>query len=217
MEDHSKYIEEVIDERLALEIKIADDAQQQIGVLKPVTRSLLNDAGVIAKMTRWRNQAKRHFLTQFTATEARTKRWLEDVVLTDYSRLLLLLYSPTKLIGQFGFKGLSNDTVEIDNLIRGEIGGHPHLIYYSEIALVNWLFHTFSISSISGFVLLDNVLTLNLHQSTGFRKTERIPLQRIEREGEVYLQMKEAGSTNSGALFVQKLELHRSDFKIERE
>lgn len=31
-------------------------------------------------------------------------------------------------------------STQLDNLIRGERGGHPRLIYYSKIALLKWIF-----------------------------------------------------------------------------
>src|SRR5258706_2471726 len=179
MTDQIAFIKDIITERTGFNIGIANDANEPIGTLKPITNSVLNDAEIIERLTKWRNQTKKYFLTQFNATEERTKKWLREVVLQDYSRLLFLIYSPARLIGQCGFKDLSAATVEIDNLIRGEIGGDHRLIYYSEKALIRWLFHSFDIERVFGIVLADNLLALNIHDSVGFRQTEFIPLQKF--------------------------------------
>jgi len=215
MDDYEKLISDIIHEKVRINNEIRDSQDSYIGRLAPITLSVLDNAEIIWRLTKWRNQASRYFLTQFNATTERTKRWLEEVVLKDHSRLMFLIYSPTKLIGQYGFKGLAVDSVEIDNLIRGEIGGHPELIYYAEIALIKWLFATFRIKRIYGFVLADNFIVLHLHQSVGFRHTDLIPLQKREFQGEIHLEMGNPGDTSSDGLYSQKLELVPTDFVFQ--
>jgi hypothetical protein len=107
--------------------------------------------------------------------------------------------------------------VEIDNLIRGEVGGHPELICYAEIALVKWLFKTFMVKRIYGFVLADNFPALNLHQSIGFRLAELLPLHKEEFQGEIHLEIGKPGDQSPDGLYSQKIELVPTDFVAQGE
>ena len=209
-----EYWSRIVEGNVPLVIPINDDNGAEIGVLRPITKMHLQSNDVIEKMTNWRNQYKTFFLTQFNATPERTRRWLEEVVLKDNTRLLFLIFTPTKLVGHYGFKKLSPDSVEIDNLIRGEVGGHPKLIYYAEISLIKWLFTTFEVKKIYGFALADNFMALNLHKSVGFRLTELVPLKRLEVRGDVHLKMDIPGDPSPDGLYSQKIELVPGNFII---
>jgi len=210
--DSQRFISKIISGREVVRINILDDEASLIGHLYPVTRSVLADYDLIQKLTNWRNLARRYFFTQFTATCDRTRNWLENVVLNDWSRLLFIIHSKTGPVGQHGFKQLSHDSAELDNLIRGEIGGHPHLIYHAEISLVRWLFDVFEIKSILGFVLSDNYIALDLHRAVGFRAAEVLPLYKTETDGEIHLVRGKPGSQSPDGLYAQKMELGRSEF-----
>ena len=212
IDKHRQFISDVIQERLTLRIDISDPQEKCIGHLSPLTVSLLESDEIIRKLTHWRTRAMRYFLTQFTATMERTRSWLANTVLTDDSRLLFLIYSNSRLIGQYGFKELSSDSVEIDNLIRGESGGHPRLIYHAETHLIRWLIETFNVSCVYGFVLSNNAVALNLHRSVGFRPMEAIPLHKVDLGREIHLRMKEGAKSGPDGLYVQKIELRSSDF-----
>ncbi len=217
MGDYRQFIYDVIQERTPLWIDIFDSQENYIGHLSPLTVSVLDNDEIIQKLTHWRNRAMRYFLTQFTATPERTKNWLANIVFKDHSSLLFLIYSRSKLIGQYGFKELSSDSVELHNLIRGEMGGHPRLIYYAEITLIRWLFETFKVGSIYGFVLSDNAMVLNLHRSVGFRLMELIPLHKLKFDGEIPLRMGEVNHPSPDGLYCQKVELRFSDFTLLEE
>ncbi len=203
---------DVLGESKALRIDVEDDLGQKIGRLSPVTRSLVDDEALIEKFTQWRNKARNHFLTQFTATTDRTKNWLQEVILKDPTRLMLIIHSREEAIGHYGFKGLSTDSVELDNLIRGEKGGHPQLIFYAERALLSWLFETFHVKKIYAYVLSHNFIALQLHQALGFRVTELIPLEKVLQRDEIHLTMGQAGGKSSEGLYVQKVELEHENF-----
>jgi L-amino acid N-acyltransferase YncA len=210
------YIHEIINRREVVRINVLDDEASLIGHLDPVTRAALADDDLIQKLTHWRNVASRYFFTQFTATCDRTRDWLEKVVLNDSNRLLFIIHSKTGPVGQHGFKGLSPDSAELDNLIRGEMGGHPRLIHYAEIALVRWLFAVLDIKLILAYVLSDNHRALDLHREVGFRATEVFPLHKTETDGEIHLVRGKSGSPSPDGLYTQKMELDRSEF-MERQ
>ena len=214
IEDHRMFIFDVIQDRTMLQIDIFNSQERMIGYLLPVTAGVVENNEIIHKMTKWRNRAMKYFLTQFTATPERTKYWLHDLVLRDSSRLLFLIYSNNKLIGQHGFKDLSSTSVELDNLIRGEIGGHPRLVYYAEIALIRWLFKVFNMERIFGCVLSHNQQAIDLHCSIGFQPMELIPLYKFVNNGEIEFKMGKAGGSSPDEIYYQRMELRQDSFNL---
>lgn len=208
-------ISDIIEGRAALSIPLRGEAGEPLGQLVPLTRRALTEDKLLESMTRWRNRAARFFMTQFEATPERTRAWLSETVLADRSRLLFLVESPTKLIGHYGFKNLTAESAELDNLIRGEAGGHPKLIYYAEVALLRWLFRTFRLARIHAHVLADNNAVLELHRSVGFVDEELIPLRRMGSAGFVTLEYGVPGSVSPDGIYCRKIVLHRGRFEEE--
>lgn len=204
---------EIVDGRVVCEIPLTDESGAVIGKLEPLTLGHVDSDELVDSMTRWRNRASRFFMTQFEATPERTRAWLSDTILIDQSRLLCLIHSSQKVIGHYGFKNLTADSAELDNLVRGEPGGHPKLIYHAEIGLIRWLFSSFAISRIYAHVLADNNAVLDLHRSIGFVNEALIPLTRIESSGLVTLEYGSPGGTSPDRLYCQKIVLHRSRFE----
>ncbi|MBU2488764.1 MAG: hypothetical protein KKA60_05175 [Proteobacteria bacterium] len=112
-------------DRQDLKIKIVDPEKKGLGHLLPVTEAMVQDDEILAKMTKWRNMATKSFLTQFIGPEPRIQAWLKNTVIPDPARMLFLIHTGTRLVGQHGFLDLSGNSAELDNLIRGEMGGIP--------------------------------------------------------------------------------------------
>jgi len=212
MKETTNLISDIVTEKLTLTLPIMDAHGHLIGRLSPLTKSSLDDNALMEAMTRWRNNASKSFLTQFEATSTRTRRWLEDIVLKDPARLLFLIHSSSKLIGHYGFKNLSSESAEVDSLLRGESGGHPQLIHFAEIALVRWLFSTFEISNLYGYVLAENWQALELHARIGFQNAERIPLYKELNDTETLYRLGSPGTESPDGLYSQKITLHRRNF-----
>lgn len=198
-----------------LSLPILDAQGCVIGELRPLSRASLEDDALMVSITKWRNSASKSFLTQFQATPERTRLWLQNVVLCDNARLLFLIHSTTKLIGHYGFKGLTAESAEVDNLVRGESGGHPQLVHFAEIALIRWMFETFDIESLFGYVLADNWQAIELHARVGFQNAERVPLLKRIVNGETFFDMGEPGMTSPDNLYSQKISLVRADFRAK--
>ena len=161
MNDFRRWIRDVVDERTSIRIEILDPDGARIGFMEPVTRSTPASNDVIEAMTRWRNLARSSFFTQFEATATRTRSWLESVLQTADDRLLFLIHTDTgKLVGQYGFIHMEEQSAELDNLIRGESGGAPQLIQQTERIFLEWLFDTFDLETLSGRAFSHNALAL---------------------------------------------------------
>ncbi len=206
------WIKAVKSGREALSIDVPGPGGEIIGFLEPVTAAHIADPELPARMTRWRNAAQRFFLTRFPGSPERTRAWLESSVLSEPGRMLFLVRSPKKLVGQCGFIGLNRESAELDNLIRGEMGGHPRLMYYAEAALLSWIFESLDLSTISAGVLSENPMAGDLHASLGFRVCEVLPLSRSEEDGACRLTPGRAGEPSADGLYYNVMMLTRERF-----
>ena len=165
-------------------IPIRTSEDIQIGVLRPIDEALCKLPEVVEKLTRWRSVFMQYFLTQFPASEERTSTWLEKVVIPSDDRVLFLICDDVgRLVGNFGVCNIKPHEAELDNLIRGERGGAPGLIFFAEIAMLRWLYFGLGVKSVTGHVFSNNSRTINLHSKVGFSERQRFDLSRIQ-EGE---------------------------------
>lgn len=167
-------------------IPIRDEFGSELGALVAIDAALSKDSDVVRHLTRWRAMFMRHFLTQFEATPERTASWLGNVVLPKNDRVLFLIQDERGVaIGNFGVCGISPQHAELDNLIRGEKGGATRLIFYSEVALLSWLYWSLSIPYVSLNVFSNNVRTITHHKRVGFTERETRKLSRIQEGREI--------------------------------
>lgn len=162
-------------------IAIKDNNDKVIGSLVLVQKRDANNTIILDALTRWRKKYMKYFLTQFNASTNRTKSWLENIVIPSSDRLLfLILNEDNNLIGNFGIADILFDRCELDNLIRGEKGGHPKLIYFSELSLLKWLFLEKNVKRVNLHVFANNLPTIKLHKSVGFVEIGRRKLERVQ-------------------------------------
>lgn len=165
------------DDATRMRIPVCADDGRSLGCLECVDVGLVESEEVTAQLTRWRRMFMRYFLTQFEASESRTRKWLLETVVPSCDRMLFrILTEDGTAIGNFGVCGIEPNRAELDNLIRGEHGGDPQLVYYAEIALLRWLFFRLHISDVSLHVFSNNTRTLALHSAVGFREAGRLRL-----------------------------------------
>lgn len=205
-----EYLLRIIEGKESLVIPIRDDNGADIGVMRPITKMHLQSNDVIEKMTNWRNQYKTFFLTQFNATPARTKQWLEKAVLSNPSQLLFLIYYGETLMGQYGFKDLDSDSAFLDNLLRGERGGHPLLMKYSVSALAEWLFDVMQVNMVYGYTFANNAMALKLNRDVGFSCIEKFPLQKQIDGEEIKWVVGKAGELSPDNHYYQKVVMSRN-------
>ncbi|MGL5883099.1 MAG: GNAT family N-acetyltransferase [Synechococcus elongatus] len=197
-----------------MRIQILNDDGERVGYLIPINKHLASNPFVIQKLTKWRKMFKKYFLTQFTPTENRTKSWLESVVLPSGNRVLFLIYtSSNDIIGNFGICDLSEEKAELDNLIRGEKGGHPQLIYFAELSLLRWLFYDLCIPKVCLHVFSNNYKTISLHESVGFRTTASYSLAKEEHLDEIKYTPCEVFDSNFSEFSYLEMTLIASEFK----
>lgn len=97
-------ITSLINEEQALRIEVMVGGDTPIGYITPITRSSLDDAELIGKMTAWRNRMRTCFLTQAAVTVEKTRAFLATTVLSDPTRMLFIVHSPNQPVGTLGIK-----------------------------------------------------------------------------------------------------------------
>ena len=214
IEQQKEYVARIIEGKEPLVIPVRDESGAEIGTLRPITRAQLGAGDVIEKMTNWRNQYKAFFLSQFTATPERTRQWLEKAVLANMSQLLFLIYHGETLIGQYGFKDLDGESAFLDNLLRGERGGHPMLMKYAGSALAGWLFDAMQVRMVYGYTFANNAMALKLNRDAGFSCVEKYPLRKEVAGDEVKWVVGKAGEPSPDNHYYQKIVMTRESKRI---
>jgi RimJ/RimL family protein N-acetyltransferase len=76
------------------------------------------------------------------------------------------------------------------------------LIFYSEIALLKWLFEDLGMDFVNLHVFSNNILTLKLHKSVGFEEINRKPLYKTtDKAGYISYTIKNTEDFLEAALF----------------
>ena len=201
------------EEYFSREIPIINDRNITIGSLRPIDNKISNDEGIISSLTRWRQMFMRYFLTQFEATNERTMAWLKNVVIKDDTRILFLIMDETnRVIGNFGICNISRDSVELDNLIRGERGGDPKLVFFSEVSLIYWIYKTLDIDNIYLHVFSNNLRTILLHESVGFVRSNIYRLIKEENCGEIHYTIDYSSKPTGNEFGLMKMTLDKHEF-----
>lgn len=197
------------------DIPIIDGNGYALGTLRPIDISLAADTEVISKLVKWRKMFRKYFLTQFLPTVDNASTWLQTTVLPSDDRILFLIYDLNgAALGNFGVCDLFSGEPELDNLIRGEKGGDPKLIYHAEVAILTWLFQGLGFTSAKLHVFSNNYRTMSLHKSIGFCESARYNLVKRPIEGGLrYETSAESPDGEDGADFtLVKMTLGADDF-----
>jgi hypothetical protein len=194
--------------RVSRSIPINNDSGSTIGFLVNLASDDVENLELMTAISSWRNKSKKFFLSQFEATPARTRSWLEHDVIPATDRQIFLVYTNEELlIGHIGYKSLRDGSAELDNFVRGEPGGDPRLIYFAERTLLEWLHKERGVMHFEARVQSHNFLALQLHQSLGFRVKLRLPLNQQRGSSETHLIEGPPGEPSSINLFHIVLEL----------
>ena len=196
------------------DIPVIDESKAVVGYLKPIDKKLIRDKTVISCLTRWRQMAMPYFFTQFKATDERTKKWLNSNVINDDQRVLFIITDArNNLIGNIGICSISAKSVELDNLIRGENGGYPNLIFFSEVSLLNWAFETLKVDEIYLHVFSKNLIAIRLHGLSGFARGPVYPVIKKEKQQEISYRLDSSRIlANTGEIGIMKMNIIKDDF-----
>ncbi len=171
-------------EALMLSIDVFDKNKNTIGKLVPVGNWILDDKHKIELISSWRQRTMRMFLTQFESTYEKTFGYLKNLSIAQEGRIFFLIYDfDNRFIGHIGIADVDSKTGELDNLMRGVEGGDPRLVYFAEIALLDWCFQNLGITESDVRLLSYNWLVISLHEEVGYIHKEKIPLKKNTKDG----------------------------------
>jgi perosamine synthetase len=158
------------------------------GYLLPVCELHEQDEELIQQMAAWRKKHLRSFPTQFTVTTEGTKNWLRNALLNVPDRILFLVLSPQgKALGHLGFaNGLNEEqTLEIDNVVRGVDTAHPGIMSLALARLIDWAEEYIAPQQIILRVFNDNSHAIDFYKKLGFLEDSLIPLKREEDQDKI--------------------------------
>lgn len=159
------------------------NGQKQVGTLVPVTTACLTDPRSITKLARWREAAPQAFPSVAPVTVEGTARWLEKAVLGQPDRMLFWVHDnegkPVGHAGFFRFDPESN-SIEIDNVVRGEKGCSRGIMTLAVRALCAWALDHLDVATLCLRVFDDNTRAIRLYRAVGFQELFRLPLVRKE-------------------------------------
>jgi RimJ/RimL family protein N-acetyltransferase len=150
-------------------------------LLRPVATTGELDAADVHRLTAWRNRHVGAFLHEFTADEARTARWLRNVIGPDDTRILFMADDPAGTT--FGYMALAfidwdARTGEADAIVRG--GDAPRgTMAMALTTLLAWGRTQLGLERFGVRVRSDNP-ALGFYERLGFVETRRVALRPTE-------------------------------------
>lgn len=151
-----------------------------VALLRPVsmTRGELNPDDV-RRLTEWRNRfVKTAFLSDFTATEERTSRWLVEEIGPRDDKILFMC---DDLAGRtFGHVGIGyidwdESTGEADAIVRGD-DAPPGTMKKCLLTLLHWAKTHLRLTTLNVRVRSDNP-AVGFYEKCGFVEMKRVPLR----------------------------------------
>lgn len=170
-------------------IPILNENAEIIGILKPITYDYSTIfPNCIELMSKWRRENPSLSNSIFEVTDARTRKWIDDLILRREDRLLFLIDDlENNHLGHIAYSSFDflNQTAEIDAVLHGEHDGVHNIMTYTIKAMIQWGFNELSLSDIYLVTNDDNERAINLYQKCDFKIIGEIPLYRRELENEI--------------------------------
>ena len=182
---------------------------EEIARLRVITKTMLEDDGVIELLAKWRSENQDAFPSQFTVTHEGTKRWGKAQLLDLPGRILFFLETldgkPYGHIGLFSFN-YEEQSCEIDNVVRGE-EIQPGSMTDALRALIAWSFENLQLKNLYLTVFADNERAIRLYRRLGFVDYKIKPLKKITEPGVIkFVDMDNPNETPDRNFLVMKLE-----------
>ena len=194
------------------------DGKDVIGHLESMPAGPRVTTELAVALTDARNREPGGFASRFTATPERPRRWLDEVIRPDPTRILLLGRDLRgEPIGHVGLMNIWNPegTAEFDNLIRvtPRVPGYMMLAFR---AMVEWAGRALGVSTVLSYPLADNEKTMRFHRRAGFALTQHQTLFEIEIGGGEFRWVPRAESGAEGVRWTGRTrEMYRGVLPIE--
>jgi RimJ/RimL family protein N-acetyltransferase len=165
--------------------------------LHPLRHADVDDAGLIAAISTWRDRHMWVFPTQFPVTEAGTRGWLVDM-LARPDRVLLFVRQGDRPVGHLGLtNALNPEGIALSAVMVGERDAMPSgAMFACELKLFEWAYGTLHTPRIHAPVAADNLPSVSLLHKLGFTPARTTSLRRHELPGgRIEFRPRERGDT----------------------
>jgi len=145
--------------------------------LRPVDES----EETVHLMTEWRNKYGHVFRTKFKATEDKTRKYIRNQIMDNPDRILFMIILKNQKIGHIGVFNYDeiNNTVEIDNVLRGVRNNSPGLMEKVTKSIIRWMFEDLKLSKVLLKVSSDLYKAINLYERCHMLTVRTIPCKRV--------------------------------------
>jgi hypothetical protein len=140
--------------------------------------SLLDQNQYISEMTEARRNSMEMYFSRFEPSLSSTINYLKNGPLNSDSHYLLIIEKEAELLGHFGFKVLSNDEIELDNVMRIKTG-IPGLMTLKIGDFIDWIKGSTEIKRISLRVIDTNIPAISMYSALGFEVIRKYDLRSI--------------------------------------
>jgi len=167
-------------DKITNKIPVENNDGITIANLIPISFNEFDLKHIAKLLSKWRNNNKNCFLTEFEVTEDSTLSWINNFWLSSDNQELFLVEFENRYVGHFGYKNLTESSVLLDNAIRGEPGGEAKLFYYVGLTLIDWIFKNTSVNRIDGAVFDDNIPAIMMNRQLGFEGWDKVILKKVK-------------------------------------
>ena len=212
-----EYKKDNYDDAFKKSVVIFDNNNIEIGKLVPIGEWVLKNNYVVNEIFRWRKRAMRFFLTKFEPSIDLTLNYLKNVSIKEQGRLFFLIYDTEEnLIGHIGIADVTDHNGELDNMMRGNHGGHKDLIYYAERSILRWCFSYLNLNETYLRVLSFNKVTINIHLKCGFTFLNKIYLYK-KKEKNLLTHLEVSEKNSNVEYFINKMILSKKSFFVNEK
>ena len=125
------------------------------------------------------------FFSIFEITLEKTKKWIQNDILNDPTRIQFMIFLDDKKIGNIGHgvHPKNNDLVVFTSMIKSPNLTFPGLMTVIEKVYLRWIFEKLMSQKIFGELFSDNTSMMKVHLKCGWKKISKFTMNKIPTEG----------------------------------
>lgn len=171
-------------QRAPRKLPVYNEKGELAAFLCPLNQKTLSNQKEINLLFKWRKENSFAFPSQFTVTKEGTKRWVENQLLKNHTRILFFIEDAAekpKLIGHIGLYSFDfrEHSCEIDNVVRGDKNHLKGAMTWALTALIQWTQRELGPKNIFLRVFSDNTHAVTFYKRCGFMCEKLIPLKKM--------------------------------------
>jgi RimJ/RimL family protein N-acetyltransferase len=157
--------------------------------LKPIQENFPNlNYNICYLLSKWRIENPTISTGVFQVTEARTKKWLTELVINREDRVIFMIHDLNhEPIGHIGFSNIDfeKNTVELDSVLRGKKNTLKGLMSLCVNRIIEFGFKELKFSEIDLSVFSDNTHAIDFYEKLNFNIIYKTPLIKVIKKDEI--------------------------------